>query len=119
VGDVTTQPGWLAVKVADQVPVLISNLKADVLGNGKQLTYSPKQKMAMPVPVSQATGTGEMFGWVPWGKMISMIKGKDFFVSRARGFISAKYTHLDVVLRDRYLSNYKCTVGVSCLNSRT
>jgi hypothetical protein len=90
---VTTQPGWLAMKVADQVPVLISNLKADFLGNGKQLTYSPKQKMAMPVPVGQASGTGEMFGWVPLGKMIIMIKGKDFFVSRARGFISAKYSH--------------------------
>ncbi|KAI9739788.1 MAG: hypothetical protein M1834_006509 [Cirrosporium novae-zelandiae] len=90
IGDIIDRPSRLAMKVAEQVRVLTANLKADVLGHGKRLTYSPGQKMAMIIPVGETSGTGEMFGWVPWGKIVKMIKGKDFFVSRARTFISGK-----------------------------
>jgi len=84
VGDITTHPIRTSMKVAEQIPVVVSNLKADIAGSGKRATYAPNTKMMMLVPVGSSSGTGQMMGIVPWGKMVAMIKGKDFFVSKAR-----------------------------------
>ncbi|KAJ5939432.1 FAD-dependent pyridine nucleotide-disulfide oxidoreductase [Penicillium verhagenii] len=86
-GDITTQPLRTAIKVADQVPVVVSNLKVAILGKGKVATYDPNGSLMMIVPIGESTGTGQMFGWKPWGMMVSMVKGKDFFVSKAAGML--------------------------------
>jgi NADH dehydrogenase FAD-containing subunit len=87
VGDVTTHPIRTSLKVAEQIPVVVSNLKADIAGSSKRVAYAPNMKMMMLVPVGSSSGTGQMMGMVPWGKMVAMIKGKDFFVSKARSLV--------------------------------
>ncbi|KAJ6110735.1 FAD-dependent pyridine nucleotide-disulfide oxidoreductase [Penicillium sp. IBT 16267x] len=86
-GDITTQPLRTAIKIADQIPVVVSNLKVAILGKGKFVSYDPNGSLMMVVPIGESTGTGQMFGWKPWGMMVSMIKGKDFFVSKAAGML--------------------------------
>ncbi|KAJ5517790.1 hypothetical protein LT330_006901 [Penicillium expansum] len=86
-GDITTQPLRTAIKVAEQVPVVVANLKVAILGKGKHSTYSSNPSLMMIVPIGESTGTGQMFGWKPWGIMVSKIKGKDFFVSKAAGML--------------------------------
>ncbi|KAJ5769674.1 FAD-dependent pyridine nucleotide-disulfide oxidoreductase [Penicillium odoratum] len=86
-GDITTQPLRTAIKVTEQVPVVVTNLKAAILGQGKFTTYSSKGSLMMIVPIGESKGTGQMFGWKPWGFLVSKIKGKDFFVSKAAGML--------------------------------
>ncbi|KAJ5786395.1 FAD-dependent pyridine nucleotide-disulfide oxidoreductase [Penicillium pulvis] len=86
-GDITTQPLRTAIKLADQIPVVVSNLKVAILGTGKLVNYNPNGSFMMVVPIGESTGTGQMFGWKPWGMMVSMIKGRDFFISKAAGML--------------------------------
>ncbi|KAJ5673161.1 FAD-dependent pyridine nucleotide-disulfide oxidoreductase [Penicillium longicatenatum] len=86
-GDITTQPVRTVIKLADQIPVVVSNLKVAILGKGKLVSYDSSGSLMMVVPIGESTGTGQMFGWKPWGMMVSMIKGKDFFVSKAAGML--------------------------------
>ncbi|KAJ5524197.1 FAD-dependent pyridine nucleotide-disulfide oxidoreductase [Penicillium frequentans] len=86
-GDITTQPLRTAIKLADQIPVVVSNLKVAILGTGKLVSYNPNGSFMMVVPIGESTGTGQMFGWKPWGMMVSMIKGRDFFISKAAGML--------------------------------
>lgn len=90
IGDITRHPARLLLKAQEQIPVISSNLKNDILGQGKRKEYRPDDKVMMIVPVGSSSGTGQMFGMVPWGKMVSIIKGKDFFVSKAREMIGLK-----------------------------
>jgi hypothetical protein len=39
----------------------------------------------MVVPVGEGGGTGQLFGMVPFSFMVKMIKGRDFFISKAAG----------------------------------
>ncbi|KAJ6111351.1 AMID-like mitochondrial oxidoreductase [Penicillium sp. IBT 18751x] len=87
IGDITNLPLRTAIKVAEQVPVVVGNLKADILGNGKRQKYVPNDKILMFVPVGASSGTGQMGGMRVWGKMVSMFKGKDFMVSKAAGMV--------------------------------
>ncbi|KAJ5753770.1 FAD-dependent pyridine nucleotide-disulfide oxidoreductase [Penicillium nucicola] len=86
-GDITVLPLRTAIKVAEQVPVVVANLKVGILGHGKSATYSSNGSVMMLVPIGEKTGTGQMFGWKPWGMLVSIIKGKDFFVSKAAGML--------------------------------
>ncbi|KAJ5912778.1 FAD-dependent pyridine nucleotide-disulfide oxidoreductase [Penicillium tannophilum] len=86
-GDITTQPLRTAIKLADQIPVVVSNLKVAIHGTGKLVSYNPNGSFMMVVPIGESTGTGQMFGWKPWGMMVSMIKGRDFFISKAAGML--------------------------------
>ncbi|GIJ86506.1 hypothetical protein Asppvi_005395 [Aspergillus pseudoviridinutans] len=90
IGDITSYSARLMLKVQEQIPVVACNLKNDILGQGKRKRYTPDDKVMMIVPVGSSNGTGQMFGMVPWGKMVAMIKGKDFFVSKAKNMIGMK-----------------------------
>jgi NADH dehydrogenase FAD-containing subunit len=90
IGDITSHSARLLLKAQEQIPVLLSNLKNDILGQGKRKKYEADGKVLMIVPVGSSSGTGQMLGIVPWGKMVAMIKGKDFFVSKAREMIGLK-----------------------------
>ncbi|KUL82282.1 hypothetical protein ZTR_10130 [Talaromyces verruculosus] len=90
IGDITEHPARLFLKVQEQIPVVANNLKVDILGKGKRKTYTTDSKVMMIVPVGSTSGSGQMFGMVPWGKMVAMIKGKDFFVSKARNMLGIK-----------------------------
>jgi NADH dehydrogenase FAD-containing subunit len=86
-GDITVHPMRTAIKVAEQVPVVVTNLKVDIHGHGQYATYSPNSSVMMIVPIGENTGTGQVFGWKPWGMLVSKIKGRDFFVSKAAGML--------------------------------
>ena len=90
VGDITAYDQRLLSRIAGQTPVVVANLKADISKGGKRLTYTSNPSPMMVVPVGKSTGTGQLFGWVPWGFLVSIVKGKDFFVSKAPSMISAK-----------------------------
>ncbi|KAL1979452.1 hypothetical protein VTN96DRAFT_5939 [Rasamsonia emersonii] len=89
VGDITAYPIRTSLKVAEQTPVVVANLKADILGSGKQRRYveDEKKKIMMVVPVGAAGGTGQIMGLRVWGKLVSIAKGRDFLVSRAAGMV--------------------------------
>ncbi|KUL83121.1 hypothetical protein ZTR_10989 [Talaromyces verruculosus] len=83
IGDITTQPIRTSMKISEQVPVVVGNLKAEILKTTSWVTFKPNQSIVMMVPIGASTGTGQMMGMKPWGKFVAMIKGKDFFVSKA------------------------------------
>ncbi|XRM43076.1 hypothetical protein ABZX51_006278 [Aspergillus tubingensis] len=90
IGDITSHSARLLLKAQEQIPVVACNLRADILGQGKRKRYMADDKVMMIVPVGSSSGTGQMFGMVPWGKLVAMIKGKDFFVSKAKEMIGMK-----------------------------
>jgi len=83
IGDITTHPMRTSIKLQEQIPVVLANLKSDVMKKSQYSSYKPNQSVMMLVPVGSSTGTGQMMGMKPWGKLVSMFKGKDFFVSKA------------------------------------
>lgn len=93
-GDITALPTRTAIKLGERLPVLLANLKADLLADngGKRPTYTTdaeteKKKMMMIVPVGANAGTGQMMGMAVWGVLVNFIKGKDFLVSRAASMV--------------------------------
>ncbi|PYI11071.1 FAD/NAD(P)-binding domain-containing protein [Aspergillus sclerotiicarbonarius CBS 121057] len=101
-GDITHHKQKLALKVAEMVPVVIGNLIDDITptssssstkngnshcGSTKRKTYIEGEGVSMAVPVGETGGTGQFFGWVPWSFLVRVIKGRDFFVGKARGVV--------------------------------
>ncbi|KAL3471630.1 hypothetical protein BJX99DRAFT_237036 [Aspergillus californicus] len=90
VGDITTHTPRTAIKVNDQVPIVVGNLKAAISGSSKLKAYGGSGgSIMMMVPVGENAGTGQMFGWTVWGKLVVMMKGKDFMTGRASGMVGA------------------------------
>lgn len=82
-GDITDLSQKVSFRATEQAAVVASNIKSEISG------VSPSKKfkeggVMMLVPTGPSTGTGQMFGWVPWGFMVRMFKGKDFFIGNAR-----------------------------------
>lgn len=91
IGDITKHDARLLLSVAGQTPILVANLKADILKQGKRLTYTPSTSIdTMLVPVGASTGTGQIYGWVVWGFLVGLMKGRDFLVWKAPSLIAAK-----------------------------
>ena len=90
IGDITNLPMRLLSRIADQVSVLVTNLKADIVGQGKHSQYSGNKMTMMVVPVGKSAGTGQFGSWVPWSFVVTMIKSKNFFIPMAPSFLSAK-----------------------------
>ncbi|KAJ5819200.1 hypothetical protein N7474_004791 [Penicillium riverlandense] len=88
-GDITNNWQRFSFKAVEQAGVAAANLKADILGKGGRKTYDQGEAVMMVVPVGEAGGTGQIFGMTPWSFMVRMIKGKDFFVSKAASLIGA------------------------------
>ncbi|PWY95928.1 FAD/NAD(P)-binding domain-containing protein, partial [Aspergillus sclerotioniger CBS 115572] len=89
-GDITHHRQKLALKVAEMVPVVVGNLIQDIISgsagkNGK--TYVEGEGVSMVVPVGETGGTGQLFGWVPWSFLVRVVKGRDFFIGKARGVV--------------------------------
>ncbi|PWY84826.1 FAD/NAD(P)-binding domain-containing protein [Aspergillus heteromorphus CBS 117.55] len=86
-GDITMHSQRLAFKAGEQAGVVAANLLVDVTGAGKRKTYAQGNSVLMLVPVGANAGTGQLFGWVPWGWLVRWLKGRDFMVARARGVV--------------------------------
>ncbi|KAJ5137199.1 Apoptosis-inducing factor [Penicillium atrosanguineum] len=52
--------------------------------------YDQGGAVMMVVPVGKAGVTGQLFGITSWSFVVRMIKGKDFFVSKAASLVGAK-----------------------------
>lgn len=90
-GDITNNSMRLSFKAQEQAAVVASNLKADILGQGrKRKTYDQGNTIMMLVPVGSTGGTGLIFGWTPWSTMVKMVKAKDFLISRAQSAVAAR-----------------------------
>lgn len=90
VGDITHYTARLGNRVQAQAAVLASNLKADITGKGKRAEYNPNQTLLVVVPIGKSTGTGQLGSFVPPGFMVGFMKGKDYFTSQAKGFLTGK-----------------------------
>ncbi|PGH09825.1 hypothetical protein GX51_00512 [Blastomyces parvus] len=83
VGDITTHTPRMLMKIAGQVTILVSNLKADIeKSERKRPQYSPSDKVLMVVPIGARTGTGQFWFFVVWGWLVTLLKGRDYFLSR-------------------------------------
>ncbi|KAJ5642164.1 FAD-dependent pyridine nucleotide-disulfide oxidoreductase [Penicillium lividum] len=89
-GDITTNWMRLGFKAAEQARVAAHNIKVDILNKGDRKFYDQGESITMLVPVGESGGTGQLFGFVPWSFMIRMIKGKDFFVSKAPEYLAGR-----------------------------
>jgi NADH dehydrogenase FAD-containing subunit len=97
VGDITKFPLRTAIKAGEQWPIAVANIKAyitaNVAANTKGLkgnvkldkSFSGEGPLMMLVPVGSSAGTGQMMGLRLPGFFVAMMKGKDFFVSNAKG----------------------------------
>ncbi|GAM37309.1 AMID-like mitochondrial oxidoreductase [Talaromyces pinophilus] len=88
VGDITQYSARLVSRIAGQVSVLISNLKADITGSGKRATYKDDPSLMMVVPIGKSTGTGQIGSFTPPGFMVSLVKGRDYFTGSGKKFIA-------------------------------
>ncbi|KAJ6184509.1 hypothetical protein N7519_005810 [Penicillium mononematosum] len=89
-GDITNNSMRLSFKAQEQAAVVAANLKAEIVRQGKTKSYDQGDKTMMVVPVGSTGGTGLIMGWTPWSAMVKMVKGKDFFISKAHSAVSAK-----------------------------
>ncbi|KAJ5649036.1 uncharacterized protein N7484_002759 [Penicillium longicatenatum] len=89
-GDITTNWMRLSFKAAEQARVAAHNIKVDILEKGERKSYDQGDSVMMVVPIGEAGGTGQIFGFVPWGFMVKMIKGKDYFMSKAPDYLAGK-----------------------------
>jgi NADH dehydrogenase FAD-containing subunit len=89
-GDITNNSMRLSFKAMEQAHVAAANLKADIIGTGAIKTFEQGTSIMMVVPVGEAGGTGQIFGFVPFSFMVKMIKGKHFFIEMAPGAVAGK-----------------------------
>lgn len=90
-GDATAFKQRYALKINDQIPVVVANLKAAVLGSKGVGTkrYDANDKLMVFVPVGSKKGTGQIGSFVAPGFMVAFAKGRDYFMSKGASFISA------------------------------
>lgn len=89
-GDITNNSMRLSFKASEQAGVAAHNLKADILGNGERKSFDQGESVMMVVPVGESGGTGQIFGMTPFSFMVRMIKGRDYFISKAVAAVSGK-----------------------------
>ncbi|KAI9929413.1 hypothetical protein ASPWEDRAFT_41374 [Aspergillus wentii DTO 134E9] len=89
-GDITNNSMRLSFKATEQAAVVAANLKADILGSGKRRSYDQGNCIMMLVPVGASGGTGQLFGFTPFSMLVRLVKGRDFFISKALEAVAAK-----------------------------
>jgi NADH dehydrogenase FAD-containing subunit len=90
VGDINTNDMRLSFKASEQAKVAVTNIKADIMGKGERKSYDQGESIMMLVPVGETGGTGQLFGMTPFSFMVKLVKGKDYFVSKAPQYLLGK-----------------------------
>ncbi|RAH43543.1 NAD(P)/FAD-dependent oxidoreductase, partial [Aspergillus brunneoviolaceus CBS 621.78] len=86
-GDLTAHPGRLAQRAGEQAGIVAHNLVVEISGVGRRKRFAPGRAM-MVVPIGAAGGTGELwFGWVPFVWLVRLVKGRDFFIAKAKSLV--------------------------------
>ncbi|KAJ5131364.1 FAD-dependent pyridine nucleotide-disulfide oxidoreductase [Penicillium bovifimosum] len=89
-GDITNNSMRLSFKASEQAHVAAANLKAAIVGGKAIKSYNQGDSIMMVVPVGEAGGTGQIFGFVPFSFMVKLIKGKHFFIEKAASIVHGK-----------------------------
>lgn len=89
-GDITNNSMRLSFKATEQSGVAAANLKADILGRGDRKSFDQGDSVLMVVPVGESGGTGQLFGMTPFSFIVKMLKGRDYFISKAPGAVTGK-----------------------------
>lgn len=89
-GNITNNSMRLSFKAVEQAGVAANNLKVDILGKGERKSFDQGESIMMVVPVGESGGTGQIYGFTPFSFMVKMIKGKDFFISKAAPMVAGK-----------------------------
>ncbi|KAF2097774.1 FAD/NAD(P)-binding domain-containing protein [Rhizodiscina lignyota] len=94
VGDVAALGVGGVMAIYDEIPVVMTNMKRDLLNEskgenalpapkGEDMTFTPNTKETQVVPVGRGKGVGAIFGWRLPSFFVWMIKGRDYFTSMA------------------------------------
>ena len=78
------------------VPIVMSNLKRDLAAEGEKPTGADREwkanlKETQLVCIGPKAGTGAIFGIKLPGFAVKMIKGKDYFTSRAPSIVDGSH----------------------------
>ncbi|KAJ6031822.1 FAD-dependent pyridine nucleotide-disulfide oxidoreductase [Penicillium herquei] len=87
-GDINCNSVRLGFKAVEQARIAANNIKVDILRRGERKKYDQGDSILMVVPIGENGGTGQIFGFVPFSFFIKLIKGKDFFISKAPGTLA-------------------------------
>ena len=78
------------------VPIVATNLKRDLVASaagksapdtGKDRTFEPGTSVSQVVPIGRGKGVGQIFGyWTP-SLFVWLLKGRDYMVSKALGYV--------------------------------
>lgn len=95
VGDVAHVDTGGILNLFKSLPIAATNISHDLFTDAKvgsvaEKTYQRKDTESQLVPVGAKTGVGAFNGWSMPGFAISMIKGKDYMVSRISGITEGK-----------------------------
>ena len=96
VGDVSSVPRWGIMDIYTSVPIVMSNLKRDLAAEGEKPTGADREwkanlKETQLVCIGPKAGTGAIFGIKLPGFAVKMIKGKDYFTSRAPSIVDGSH----------------------------
>lgn len=85
-GDASGVDAGGVLKLFDSIPVLGANMRHDLfsdagVGQAAEKKYVRKDDETQVVPIGAKTGVGAFSGWSLPGFAVSMIKGKDYFLS--------------------------------------
>jgi NADH dehydrogenase FAD-containing subunit len=97
IGDVASYARWGVMDIYAAVPVIMSNLKRDLLApegekpQGSDRPYKANTKETQLVPIGPSQGVGAVFGIKLPGFAVKMIKGKDYFVSKVGAVVDGSH----------------------------
>jgi NADH dehydrogenase FAD-containing subunit len=97
VGDVASYARWGIMDIFSAVPVVMSNLKRDLLAPegekpaGADRPFKANTKETQLVPIGKSQGVGAVFGIKLPGFAVKMIKGKDYFASKAGTIVDGSH----------------------------
>jgi NADH dehydrogenase FAD-containing subunit len=108
-GDVSSaSPGGI-VHLIDQIPVVVTNLKRDLLASkagtdssttGKDKIYEFQTSATQVVPIGRNKGVGQVFGWWFPSIMVWALKGRDYMLSGVPGFVNGKTMAKEIAWKD-------------------
>jgi NADH dehydrogenase FAD-containing subunit len=98
VGDVSSYSRNTALDIIDGMPVLVTNLKRDLLAfdakhperavPGKDRVYTSNTKETILVPIGTGTGVGALSGFRLPGFFVWLIKGRDYLIGMSMGALA-------------------------------
>lgn len=98
VGDVSSAATWGIMDIYSSIPIVMSNLRKDlILAANSELKASAdrewkaNKKETQLVCIGSKGGVGAMFGTGLPAFMVGMIKGKDYFASRAPAIVDGSH----------------------------